>query len=318
MTTQPSFYEDSVFELLTEESPENLEARRVLALKMVCRIAPHRLRRLLSPTLACAVLDAMRLGGLEIEAESYTPEDYAELVQVRRVISEIAHSGGRRFGVASVYARDARWEPVFLAVAPCPTPMATPGTIVIDDARHRIDGPAAQLREALAGAGGGAGEIRIARTRFDASAETLPEGASLGAVIALHVARRQRSRPMPRFAVVGASDPPADLKTLPADVRLVFVRHGAPSPLHADSWAEIDGAPTERTLEWLRRDGGHACVYVDSAAQAADVLLRLHGDADGPSDVSSRGQDAERTASSVPLSALWGAMISAAAESRHG
>jgi hypothetical protein len=314
MTTQPSFYEDSVFELLTEESPENLETRRLLALKMACRIAPHRLRRLLSPTLACALLDAMRLGGLELEADNYTPADYAELVEVRRVISEIAHSGGRRFGVASVYARGDRWEPVFLAIAPCPTPMASPGTIVIDDARHRIDGPAAQLRAALAGAGSGAGEIRIARTRFDADAQTLPEGASLGAVVSLHLARRQRSRPMPRFAAVGAGDPAADLQTLPADVRVVFLSKGAPTPIHSDAWAEMDANPSDRTLKWLR-EGGHACIYVESAAQAVEVLTRLSGEAESAQPRSARGPD---TGAPMPLTALWAAVISATAESRHG
>ncbi len=318
MSTQPSFYEDCVFELLTEDCPDHLEARRVLALKMVCRIAPHRLRRLLSPTLACALLDAMRLGGLELEADNYTPADYAELIEVRRVISEVAHSGGRRFGVASVYARGHRWEPIFLAIAPCPTPMATPGTIVIDDARHRIDGPAAQLRTALATAGSGAGEIRIARTRFETSAQALPEGASLGAVIALHIARRQRSRPMPRFAAVGAGDPAADLKTLPADVRVVFIGHGAPTPLHADDWAEVDGAPSDRTLTWLR-DGGHACVYVESAAQAAEVLVRLSGETEAPSAPAGRALDTGSAGGALPLAALWGAMVSATTvESRHG
>ncbi|MEZ4265885.1 MAG: hypothetical protein R3F39_05865 [Myxococcota bacterium] len=317
MNTQPSFYEDSVFELLTEVSPENLEARRILALKMVGRISPHRLRRLLSPTLACALLDAMRLGGLEVEAEQYTPESYAQLIEVRRVISEIAHSGGRRFGVASVYARGAHWEPIFLALAPCPTPMTSPGTIVIDDALHRVDGPAAQLRAALAQVGCGANEIRIARTRFDANSDDLPAGASLAAEIALLIARRNRPRPLPRFAAVGAGDAPADLKSVPADIRVVFVARGAAVPLGAETWAEIDGPPVERTLTWLR-EGGHACIYVDSADEAVAILLRLNGDTDLATHSSPRSADFSRAGTSVSLATLWGAMVSATADSRHG
>jgi hypothetical protein len=310
MSTQASYYEDSVFDLLTEENPDNLEARRILALKMVRRITPLRLRALLSPTLACALLDAMRLGGLEFDADTYAPDEYEALIAIRRVIAEVAHFGGRRTGVASVYARGGSWEPVFVSLAPCPGPMVSPGTIVIDDARHRVDGPAAQLRAALAERGGGPSELLVVRSRFAPGSSDLPGGAVLATVASVAIARRQRVRSFPRFAAVAATDPQADLQALPADVRIAFLGRGAKTPIGAESWAEIDGEPGERTLQWLR-DGGHACVYVDSPAEVAELLARLHADAvTMPTPIAQP--------SAVPLAALWGAMAAAAAESRHG
>ncbi|MCB9787057.1 MAG: hypothetical protein H6744_10245 [Deltaproteobacteria bacterium] len=317
MTSQPSFYEDSVFDLLIEEDPEHLEARRILALKMIRRISPQRLRQLLSPTLACALLDAMRLGGLEMEAESYAADEYTELLAIRRLISEVAHAGGQRYGVASVYARGDRWEPIFLAVAPCPGPMSGPGTVVIDDARHRVDGPATRLREVLAAVDGGQRELRIARTRFDAAARTLPDSAALAAATALVTARRRPARTIPRFATIGAADPQADLGTLPPDVRVVFIERGARLPRGAESWAEIDGIPGPRTLSWLR-EGGHACFHVDSPAEAAAALCRLHEDRDVQDAPSGRAAGGTRAVPNVPMTALWGAMVAAAAEPTHG
>lgn len=254
---------------LEARHPATLESHRLAALTALDALPAGSI----SPTLAAALLDVTRLGGLESEVGAHSQAELKALVEARRTLARIAVRGADQTGAACLLPDGGRWAPAYVERARLPWYVPRAVTTLVDYGRHRADELAAELA-ALVERAGEPGYLHVARTRFSRSRAALPHAWRFGLKATVAALALKGPGPTLRWAAV-AKDAVASLDTLPADVRLLVVERGATLPEGlAHGWEVSIGGPPNDAAARVR-SGQRLCLIVDGWRAAAESVARF-------------------------------------------
>ncbi len=274
MSVRPVLAEEPLVNLLTETDPGLVGLRRLFALNVLQQIGAGRLRRMLSPALAEVILDVTRLGGLETAPDWSLSDDARErLTEVRELLSSIAFGGrGARATGVLVPGNEGGWQTFSVSVVDTPAQWPRRLVVDIDHALHRIDGPAAHVREVVKDCAPEAAGLVLVRSRFEADLTESVSAVRYALEVAIGVASRRSGGRMPRVAIVRNVERAADFEELPFDVRLALVHEAAELPLAEDGWHVFDADDMSRAMQhW--HNGERVCLRVRCPEDAIEALL---------------------------------------------
>lgn len=295
-------FEGPIVQLLEESDPSKLDRRRGDALHEIARLPLESLRDLDSSTVAAALLDALRLGGLESDARIVAdPQLHSRLVEVRRLLSERANRASDKAGTGCLLAGGSQWYSLHVAWTRSETLPDGPTVVLFDYGRQRADEVAGEIRRIAVSHATGPQEMFVLRTRLGPGFRSLPSGWEMGLSAALRLARDMGSRPLPRWAIVGTGDTSPPLEALPPDVRVFVLERDGDWPQDLADWADDIAGPDSQLAPFVDRRS-RVCVVASSASQVAACLARIAPDDEAavparPAGRAAAGGDAVTTAS---------------------